>query len=276
MKSRENHRIKKYDDGRFTEIPDPVSVEAPLQISLRHGKFGQRSTVKLAMTMRTPGQDDLLASGYLFTENLIQHRNDIVQMRHLSDYEILVELSENVTVDLTSQARNTYVNSSCGICGKSELTEINATIPYLLTPGLPQITSAEVCQWPGLLDEAQLEFRETGGTHAAALIRKHAVINVQEDVGRHNALDKLLGFALQNLSLPLSDTAVVVSSRASFELVQKALMAGIPILASFGAASSMAIETALDNNMTLIGFLKQAQFNVYTHGQRVTIQHDKG
>ena len=261
--------IVRWARGKPSKQEDQVSVEAPLQITLRHGKSGQRTTSKLAMTMRTPGQDFLLASGYLFTENLINHRKDIIQMRHLSDHEVLVELHEGVFIDLSAQKRNTYVNSSCGICGKDSLSDIKATIPYLLSPNIPSVSYPTICGWSALLDKAQEQFKATGGTHAAALIMKDTLITIQEDVGRHNALDKLIGYALENLTLPLREAAIVVSSRASFELVQKALMAGVPMLASLGAATSMAIEMAAENNMTLIGFLKSHQFNVYTHPERV-------
>jgi FdhD protein len=248
---------------------DLVTVEAPLQILLRHGPPGQRQVSRLAMTMRTPGHDALLALGYLYTENIIHHKEDVLQTRHLSEHEILVELREGIGIDLDHQARNTYVNSSCGICGKSNLEEIKSTIPFLLVKRKPVFSKIDIMDWPVLLTGSQAIFQCTGGIHAAALISGRKVIAIQEDIGRHNAVDKLIGYALSHYSLPLSDVGMVVSARASFEMVQKALMAGIPLIAAMGATTTLAVELAQENDMTLISFLKESRFNIYTHPERV-------
>ncbi|MBK8502518.1 MAG: formate dehydrogenase accessory sulfurtransferase FdhD [Saprospiraceae bacterium] len=249
---------------------DLVTVEAPLQIVLRYGPTEQRKVTQLAMTMRTPGNDALLAIGYLYTENIIHQREDILQTRHLSDHEILVELRDGIGIDLDLQMRNSYVNSSCGICGKSNLEEIKSIVPFLLGKGKPAFSKVDIMHWPTLLTGSQTIFQYTGGIHAAALTSGRKVIAIQEDIGRHNAVDKLIGYALRHYTLPLTDVAMLVSARASFEMVQKALMAGIPIIAAMGATTTLAIELAQENDMTLISFLKENRFNIYSHPERVS------
>lgn len=251
------------------ESDDLVTVEAPLQIVLRYGPADHRQIVNLAMTMRTPGHDALLVMGYLYTENIIHHRTDIRQTRHLSEHEILVELREGLRIDLDHQVRNSYVNSSCGICGKSDLKEIKSTIPFLLRKEKPEFSKIDIMRWPALLTGSQAIFQCTGGIHAAALISGKQVIAIQEDIGRHNAVDKLIGYALRHFTLPLTEVAMLVSARASFEMVQKALMAGIPLIAAMGATTTLAVELAQENDMTLISFLKESRFNVYSHPERV-------
>ncbi|MCB0685361.1 MAG: formate dehydrogenase accessory sulfurtransferase FdhD [Saprospiraceae bacterium] len=245
-------------------------MEAPLQIVLRYGPRHKRQLSNLAMTMRTPGQDSLLATGYLYTENIIHKRSDILQIKQLQEDEILVDLREDLPVNLLHQERNSYVNSSCGVCGKHKLDDIRSTIPFMLQRGNPTFLTEEILDWTTKLEKAQTVFASTGGIHAAALIGSEGVVAIQEDIGRHNAVDKLIGFSLQQFPFPLTDKAIVVSSRASFELVQKALMAGIPLMAAVGATSSLAIELAEENGMTLIGFLRPDRFNIYTHSERVS------
>lgn len=263
--------MSRMENDRFTETDDLVTIEAPLQIVLRHGPRKNRQITRLAMTMRTPGQDDILALGYLYTENIIDHYEDVLQIRHLQENEILLDLKETLVLNLENQERNTYVNSSCGVCGKTHLDEIKSTVPFILQTGAPVFSSTDIRLWPALLTDAQKVFSLTGGIHAAALISGQQVLAVCEDIGRHNAVDKLIGHALSRFTFPLKDYALMVSSRASFELVQKALMTGLPILAAVGATSSLAIELARENNMTLIAFLKENRFNIYSGSERVVI-----
>ena len=263
--------MTRFMHGVIQDSPDLITIEAPLQIVLRHGPRNHRQRSNLALTMRTPGQDDLLVMGYLFTENIIHHKEDILQIRWVKEDEILIELRENLKVDLFAQERNTYINSSCGICGKNQLDEIKSTIPFVLQRGQPSFGKEDILHWAALLSDAQRLFSSTGGIHAAALIANRQVHAIQEDIGRHNAVDKLIGFALNHFPIPLTKMALVVSARASFELVQKALMAGIPLMAAVGAPSSLAIELAHENAMTLIGFLKEDRFNIYSHPERVIL-----
>lgn len=263
--------MTRIQDGGSSLFPDLVSVEAPLQMVLRHGPHQKRKTSNLAMTMRTPGHDDLLVTGYLFTENIIHRKEDIVQIRQLQEHEVLIDLREDLNINLLHQERNTYMNSSCGICGKNKLEDIRATIPFMLKKGKPRFHQKQILQWTSLLSGAQRVFPSTGGIHAAALVSADKILAIQEDVGRHNAMDKLIGFALNHYRIPLIDLAIVVSARASFELVQKALMAGVPLLAAVGATSSLAVDLAEENGMTLIGFIKQDRFNIYTHPERVIV-----
>jgi FdhD protein len=265
------HRVEvhRVDHDQLISSEDLVTVEAPLQVVLRYGSRENRQLFRLALTMRAPGQDEYLALGYLFTENIIHKPADVVQIRHLEENEIIVELREGLTPDLGNQTRNTYVNASCGICGKSGIEDIRSTIPYLLRSKEPVFHTTEIRQWPSMLSKTQKLFPLTGGIHAAALLSGGKVLASMEDIGRHNAVDKLIGYALKHFSLPLQDAALVVSSRASFELVQKALMAGLPLLAAIGATSSLAIELASEHNMTLIGFLKDTRFNIYTGIERI-------
>ncbi len=221
------------------------------------------------MTMRTPGADILLVTGYLFTEQIIQSRFDIAQIKHISENEILVDLREDLKVSLNNQDRAGIISSSCGICGRTTIGELKATIPYILKNSPELYSISEICSWPEKLRKAQRIFQSTGGVHAAALIMETQMIYVTEDIGRHNALDKLIGYAVRELVVPLDKCAAIMSSRSSFELVQKALMAGIPLLATIGAPSSLAIELAHENNLTLIGFLKENHFNVYSGPERI-------
>lgn len=262
--------MTRYGNFGPQEVSDLVTLEAPLQIILRYGPKARRQVSHLAMTMRTPGQDDLLAAGYLYTENIIHRKEDIVQIRSLQKDEILVELADTLKVNLLHQERNTYVNSSCGICGKNQLDDIRMTIPFRLEKSAPTFKKEDLMQWVDLLSKSQSVFPSTGGIHAAALVSDKEILCIQEDIGRHNAVDKLIGFALNHFQLPLTRMALVVSARASFELVQKALMAGIPLMAAIGATSSLAVELADENDMTLIGFLRKDRFNIYTHPERIT------
>ncbi len=253
----------------MTTDEDVVAIEAPLQIVLRYGPVSNRQLHALAITMRTPGDDAFLSMGYLFSEGVISSKKDVVQIRHLSDNEIVVELNHKVAVDLTNQQRLGYVNSGCGVCGKKSIESLKSLSPFILKPPAKMFKSDQILRWSSLMLDSQKVFNQSGGVHAAALFDGDRLIVLKEDVGRHNAMDKLIGFAISELDLPLDQVALVMSSRASFELVQKALMAGIPILASVGAPTSMAIDQAEENNLTLVGFLKEHNFNIYTHSSRL-------
>ena len=249
---------------------DAVAAEEPLEIRVE-GPDGE--PVSISITMRTPGDDAELAVGFLFTEGLIQRRDDIAAP---AVRELVVEGSKNnvVTVrltrafDATPLKRNFYATSSCGICGKASIDHLHASaapIPHGFT--VPRST---LLRLPSRLREAQIAFEKTGGIHATGVFdRDGALTLLREDVGRHNAMDKAIGRALLDRRTPLATSVLLVSGRASFELVQKAAMAGAPVLCAVSAPSSLAIEAADRLGMTLVGFLRADGFNVYTHAGRI-------
>ncbi|HJV49790.1 MAG TPA: formate dehydrogenase accessory sulfurtransferase FdhD [Geothrix sp.] len=262
------------------EASDDLAVEEPLEIRLNHvGPEGseQRS---LSITMRTPGQDDELAAGFLFTEGILRGAGDLREVRpHRPETPtpgranvVQVSLHDHVAVDLQRLERNFYTTSSCGVCGKASIEALRAQSPF--PPALPghppYLSSSLLHRLPQRLRAAQAGFEATGGLHAAALFDASGErLLLREDVGRHNAVDKVLGRALLDGLLPLRAHVLLVSGRASFELVQKASMAGLPCLAAVGAPSSLAVELAQEAGMTLVGFLREGRFNVYSGAWRV-------
>ncbi len=247
---------------------DVVIVEQPLQISLRSGAKGQRATFTFAITMRTPGHDLELTYGFLFSEHIIEKKSDVVQIRRLSEDHLLVELKYHVSPDRQSLERNILATSSCGACGKTSIEQLKLDIPWVLKPAHPMIEFSQLKAWLAELSRAQSLFQKTGGNHAVALCVGEQEHHTMEDVGRHNAMDKVIGQALMNQRIPLEEATVLVSGRASFELVQKALTAGIPIMAAVGAPSSLAVELAKEYDMTLIAFLGQDRCNIYSGNHR--------
>lgn len=263
--------ITKITQNQRIETPDLVVVEEPLEIRLNYGKTSNRKQISLSVTMRTPtGHDFELALGFLFTEGIIHSPNDIQSIKYCVDAGkqqqeniVKVELKPDVNVKVEKLERHFYTTSSCGICGKTSIEAIEA-ICEVLPPGKVILPNDFILSLPKLLKEKQFFYQHTGGFHAAAIINpKRNIEIIREDIGRHNALDKAIGAAFQLHLLPLNESVLFVSSRASFELVQKAIMAGISTFISIGSPSSLAIETAQKFGMTLIGFLKEDSFNVY-------------
>jgi FdhD protein len=254
--------IHKVHAGSEASAQDLVAVEEPLQIRL-NGR-------DIAITMRTPGHDRELAAGFLFTEGILR---DVSQIARLTEDEkgvIDVVLAAAESIDLDRLGRNFYVTSSCGVCGKASIDALRAAGCPTLLRGRPVIDPRILPGFPSQLRESQAVFEHTGGLHAAGLFDASGkLISSREDVGRHNAVDKLAGSAFLKHRLPLNDHILMLSGRISFELVQKALMAGIPIVAAVGAPSSLAIETALRFGMTLVGFLRGESFNVYAGSERL-------
>lgn len=256
-----------------------LAVEEPLEIRLGYGPANQREQKSLSVTMRTPGHDYELAAGFLFTEGIIQSFTQIESIKYCvdtgkqeeQDNIVRAELKPEVIIDFEKLQRHFYTSSSCGVCGKSSIDAVKQQC-QLLQSDL-KVSEKIIHSLPEKLRKAQLVFEHTGGLHASALFSAQGeMILLREDVGRHNALDKVIGAMLFKNELPLSNYMLLVSGRASFELVQKATMAGIPALAAVGAPSSLAVELAKESGMTLIGFLREHRFNIYTGEQRVLLK----
>ena len=249
---------------------DILACEEPLEIRLTHGPTGHRITKSISVTMRTPGNDAELALGFLFTEGIIQ-RNDEVKNIHSHDENIIeIELSENANPALEKLTRNFYTTSSCGVCGKSSIDAVRILLPGISDKQNISVSHDIIYSLPSLLRETQVVFDQTGGLHASAIFDLDGKLEiVREDVGRHNALDKLIGSALLKNRLPLSNHILLLSGRASFELIQKAVMAGIRIVAAVGAPSTLAVELAKESGITLVGFLRENRFNIYSDETRI-------
>jgi FdhD protein len=253
-------------------VLDKVPVEEPLSIGISHWFKDVEHTGNLAVTMRTPGSDRELVAGLLFTEGIIRQPSDLLELRALGagpSNEILAVLSKDVDFEAWRTERLGLLNSSCGVCGKHSR---EALVPAAPLGGGDRLTvsTSLVESLPALLSERQRVFQATGGLHAAALCTADGEIEaVFEDIGRHNALDKLIGWAFLHNALPWQDRLVFLTSRGSFELVQKAAAASAPILATVGGPSSLAIETARDCQMTLIGFVRDSRFNIYSGDWRI-------
>lgn len=277
MKGIQPIKIKKIIENQgFATQEDWVAIEEPLEIILAYGNAQERKRQNISITMRTPtGNDDEIALGFLYTEGIIQNPKDVLTIKYLANEEgrlnsILVELAARVNFQTEKLQRHFYTTSSCGVCGKTSLDLATQQSCFNLRPDEPKISANMLWQLPQKLRETQSIFNHTGSIHAAALFDINGnLIAQREDVGRHNALDKLIGFALKSMQLPLQNSILLLSGRISFELVQKAMMAGIPIIAAIGAPSSLAIELAENNNITLIGFLKEGRGNIYSFSERV-------
>ncbi len=237
--------------GSFSTSQDLLAVEEPLEIRV-NGR-------PMSITMRTPGHDAELAAGFLFTEGIVRTRSDVVAV-DCRENRVAVTLADGVD---PGAARNFYTTSSCGVCGKASVESLHAAGCAMLPPA--GVSRSVIHGLPGKLRATQAAFEHTGGLHGAALFDLSGALEaVREDVGRHNAVDKLIGAAFLDGRLPLPGRILMLSGRASFELVQKAVMAGIPVLAAVGAPSSLAVETALRFGMTLAGFVRDGRFNVYS------------
>lgn len=248
-------------NGQNAADQDLLAVEEPLQIRL-----GDRD---LAITMRTPGNDEELAAGFLFTEGILRGRDAIASITQ-GENSVTVTLAGEAAIDLSSQQRHFYLTSSCGVCGKASVNALVAAGCTAPPADRPRVDAAVILKLPETLRATQPVFDRTGGLHAAALFDAEGRLQlVREDVGRHNAVDKLVGRSVLDGRVPLNDSILLVSGRASFELVQKALMAGIGVLAAVGAPSSLAVETAMRFGMTLAGFVRDGRFNIYSGAVRI-------
>ena len=272
------YKVNKFKSDKLEEIDDLISIEEPLEISLKYKDQNKSVTQLLSITMRTPGQDEDLVRGFLYNEQIIK------DIKHISSIEkfgekvghydlqnkILVTLNDASNVNITKIKRDFLTNSSCGVCGKSSLDALEV-IKQDKTPKLePKLSSKIIISAPDTLRNNQTEFAQTGGIHASGLFNKDgSLINVMEDVGRHNALDKLIGNALLKGQIDPNNQFITCSGRLNFELIQKILMTNIGIVIGVGAPTSLAIDLANKFDMTLIGFVKKDSYNVYTNSQKV-------
>ena len=264
-------QVKRVRNHQLLEAADELAVEEPLEINLQYGSKDQPICKAISVTMRTPGQDEELALGFLWTEGIIQRPQQVANTAVLVDEnKVLVTLNENEKPTLQKVERNFYTTSSCGVCGKASIGAIRTVSCYKNTSDNIGVDTGLFYCLEDELRKQQRLFASTGGLHASALFDLEGnLIMLREDVGRHNALDKLIGAAFLNDALPLDGAILLLSGRASFELVQKATMAGIKIVAAVGAPSSLAVQLAQDAGMTLIGFLRHQGFNIYSGAHRI-------
>ena len=256
---------------------DVVATEEPLEIQISHQRRGNRIIKPLSVTMRTPGHDLELAVGFIYSEGLFQKMEQIEDVSKVFSNDeqtnhgnvVRIVFRDGMELDLPSLERHFYTTSSCGVCGKTSLEALRFTGRISLQPGVPTVSARIIHDLPKRLRKAQTIFEQTGGLHAAALFdREGKLLNVREDVGRHNAVDKLIGAELMAGRTDFSEFLMFVSGRTSFELMQKTLMAGIPILASVGAPSSLAVELARQFGATLLGFVREDRCNIYSGSER--------
>ena len=268
--------IVKVNAGGSSTRPDLMAVEEPLEIRLGFGAASDRQQINLAVTMRTPGHDFELATGFLFTEGIIDSFDQVDRIKYCDDTGrqegidnvVRVELKPEVVVDAEKFNRNFYTTSSCGVCGKAAIEAVRINCSPLVDQ--LKVRARDILTLPGKLRQAQQIFEHTGGLHAVGLFTAGGkLLRTREDVGRHNAMDKIIGASLVEREVPLHETIIIVSGRASFELVQKALRAGVPMMAAVGAPSSLAVSLARDNDMTLMGFVKEDGFNLYCGEKRL-------
>ena len=272
------YKVNKFKSNKLEKIDDLISIEEPLEISLKYKNENKSITQLLSITMRTPGQDEDLVRGFLYNEQIIKDIKNISSIEKFGEKvgqydlqnKILVTLNDASNVNITKIKRDFLTNSSCGVCGKSSLDALEV-IKQDKTPKLePKLSSKIIISAPDTLRNNQTEFAQTGGIHASGLFNKDgSLINVMEDVGRHNALDKLIGNALLKGQIDPNNQFITCSGRLNFELIQKILMTNIGIVIGVGAPTSLAIDLANKFDMTLIGFVKKDSYNVYTNSQKV-------
>ena len=263
--------ISRSDSGAYDIARDLLAVEEPLDIRVEWTEAAEQRVATVAVTMRTPGSDPELAAGFLFTEGLLGGREQIVSIRSCRAGSVRVVVAPDVTIDLARLERHSFTTSSCGLCGKTSAAALRTVSRYPLRPAEPIVGEGLLRSLPDRLRRAQPAFDATGGLHASALFNLDGrLMTLREDVGRHNALDKVVGAELLAGGLPADERILIVSGRVSFELVQKALMAGIPIVAAIGAPSSLAVELARESGLTLLGFLRSDRFNVYSGAERLS------
>ena len=275
------YNVSKFKNSKLEEVKDSVSVEEPLEMRLKYKKDDKWEIQNISITMRTPGNDEDLIRGFLYNEKIIENMNEIdsieIQGDNAGDYNLqnIIEATINKidNLEIGKLKRNFITNSSCGVCGKTSLDSLEVIKTEKLELSYPQIKEEVILKSPELLMNEQSEFTKTGGIHASALIDENGkVIVTREDVGRHNALDKLIGYTITNKLLNSKQQFIACSGRLNFELVQKGLMANIGVMAGVGAPTSLAIDLAKRFDMTLLGFVKENSFNIYANKDRVILK----
>ena len=274
------YNVTKLRENKTEEIKDHISVEEPLEINLRFKQNSNWHTENLSITMRTPGNDEDLVTGFLFNERIIEDVNQIIKIEkqgdQVGDYNIQNKIEATIdnikNIDIGKLKRNFLTNSSCGVCGKTSLDTVEVIKNDKLNLSFPKIAKEIIMKSPELLISEQSEFSKTGGIHASSLIDDSGkVIVAREDVGRHNALDKLIGYAHNKKLIDNHSQFIACSGRLNFELIQKGLMSNIGVMAGVGAPTSLAIDLAKRFGMTLLGFVKNNSFNIYTNKERIIL-----
>ena len=274
------YKVLKYSSNKFENIDDLISIEEPLEISLKYKESEKWVNQNLSITMRTPGDDEDLVRGFLYNEQIITSIGDIDSIESFGDKvgryniqnKILATLNNSKNVNISKIKRDFLTNSSCGVCGKSSLDALEIIKKNKTHSSEPKIKKEIIIKSPDVLKDGQSEFSKTGGTHASGLFNSDGeLVAVREDVGRHNALDKLIGSALKKSQLDPKTQFITCSGRLNFELVQKVLMTDIGIMIGVGAPTSLAIDLANKFDITLIGFVKRDSFNIYTNNKKVIV-----
>jgi len=274
------YKVLKFKKNKFENTDDLISVEEPLEISLKYKDQNEWLTNSLIITMRTPGQDEDLVRGFLYNEQIIQNLSEIDNIESFGDKvgkyniqnKILITLNNSKNINISKIKRDFMSNSSCGVCGKSSLDALEITKKEKTLSSDPKLTKEIIIQSPAILKSNQSEFSKTGGIHASGLFSSDGkLISLREDVGRHNALDKMIGNALNKDQIDHKNQFITCSGRLNFELVQKVLMTNIGLMIGVGAPTSLAIDLANRFDMTLIGFVKEDSFNIYTNNQKVIV-----
>ena len=276
-----NYKVLKFKSNNTNEIDDLISIEEPLEITVKFKNKETWTENTISITMRTPGNDEDLVRGFLFNEQIIEKIEYIDKIESVGESvgqynlknKIIATINNSENVDIDKIKRNFLTNSSCGVCGKTSLDSLEIIKKDKIVKSLPKINHEIIMKSPTTLRENQSEFSKTGGIHASGLFSdKGDVVAIKEDVGRHNALDKLIGYVLEKQLLNPSNQFLTCSGRLNFELVQKALMSNIGVLIGVGAPTSLAIDLANKFDMTLVGFVKQDSFNIYSNKERIIIK----
>ena len=274
------YNVVKFKKNKFENVNDFISIEEPLEISLKYKEQDKWVQNSLSITMRTPGHDEDLVRGFLFNEQIIQNLKDIKTIESFGEKvgqyniqnKILVTLNNSKNVNILKIKKDFLTNSSCGVCGKSSLDVLDILKKEKTPKSNPKLSKEVLIHSPSILRKNQSEFAKTGGIHASGLFSSNGdLITLREDVGRHNALDKMIGDSLINNYLQPTDQFITCSGRLNFELVQKVLMTNIGFMIGVGAPTSLAIDLANKFDMTLVGFVKEDSFNIYTNNQKVIV-----
>ena len=277
-----NYKVLKFESKVLNEFDDQISIEEPLEIILKYKDKKTWVEKTISITMRTPGHDEDLVRGFLFNERVVEQINHIDNIELVGDpvgqYKLknkaVATINNSENIDIDKIKRNFLTNSSCGVCGKTSLDSLEIIKKDKILRSVPKINHEIIMKSPSMLRQNQSEFAKTGGIHASGLFdKKGNVIALREDVGRHNALDKLIGSVLKENLLDNSSQFLTCSGRLNFDLVQKALMANIGVLVGVGAPTSLAVDLAKKFNMTLVGFVKDKSFNIYSNNERIIIKN---